>query len=866
MKNNNFSRSRLAAKLALYVVLASTFITIFTSAFQLYEEYTLGVSSIEMRLNEIRDSSLDTVSSRVWVADLAEINKTVSGIVSLPDIENVKVYEGEELVAEVGQFTKSDIIERSFPLTYTFQGERREIGHIYIAATLENVYQHLISQALTIIVSNGIKTFLVSGFILFIFYNLVARHLHKIAEYARNLDINNMEQRLVLNRDKKDSAHQDEFDVLTDALHYMQSNLAESVIKVSKSEQNLSQTLNSIGDAVIATDTNGIVMRMNPVAESLTGWTNDEAKGSSLNKIFPIINALTRKSIISPVEQVLKSGKIVGLANHTILLARDGREYQISDSAAPIKDENNEIRGVILVFRDVTKEYLLQESVKSNERRLQAIMNNSSSVIYVKDLVGKFTLVNRQFEKLVGLPNAEIIGKTTHDLFPEKIAKEMVANDKDVLNSRFPKHSEEKVLQDDGMHIYSSAKFCLQDENAIPYAIGGISTDITDSVKQNKLLRQSQKMDALGKLTGGVAHDFNNMLNVIIGYSEILIRNLEKESPNAHFAEEIKNAGQRGAVLTRKLLSFSGQGSHEKTTVNINTVLADDINMLSKTMTARIYASLKLDDELWATILDKGELEDVILNISINAMHAMPRGGKITYFTLNESLDALAADKIGLPPGDYVRLSIVDTGFGISPETINQIFDPFFTTKGEHGTGLGLSQVYGFMERCNGTVTVDSAVGNGTEFSLYFPRALADETSNTKSKDHHSDKPVLSGTEVILLVDDEKSLLELARNILTQQGYTVYCAENADAALWILSRNKVDMMLSDVIMPGTSGFELALQVEKLYPNIKIKLASGYAGEHIDMDKDSPYMKKLLDKPYTSTKLLQSVRELLEAPN
>ncbi|WP_126456916.1 PAS domain-containing protein [Sulfuriflexus mobilis] len=867
IKNNNIFRSssRLARRLVIYVVLASTLITVFTSAFQLYEIYKVDVSGIESRLNEIRDSYVDNIASRLWVADQEELEQTLQGILRLPDIEHIRVYEDAELIIDKGTLPNTNTIKREYPLTYTFQNQPQLIGLIQITASLESVYQHLIDQATTIIISNAIKTFLISGFMLFLFFQLVARHLRKMAEYAETISIKNLDRRLVLDRRENDSSHQDEFDLLVDAFHTMQFNLDESITQLSKNELNLSQTLNSIGDGVIATDIKGQVTRMNRVAEKLTGWKLADARGKPLSEIFSIVNAQTREPAENPVERVIATGEMVGLASHTVLIARGGTEYQIADSAAPIYAEQQHIIGAILVFRDVTEEYALQETIRSNEQRLQAIINNSPAVIYVKDVEGRYMMINRQFETLFNISSEEICGKTTHDVFPRTIADEMASNDQDVLHSRLALHSEERAPQEDGMHIYSSSKFCLFDQEGEPYAVCGISTDITESRKQAELLRRSQKMDAIGKLTGGVAHDFNNILNVIIGYAEILRRNLDKDSPNLHFTEEIKAAGERGAALTRKLLSFSGQSGTEESKVNINRVLQDDANMLKKTLTARVHVTMKLDDELWPVMVDKGELEDAILNMSINAMHAMPGGGKLSYVTQNESLAALEADAVGLPcPGDYVRLSIIDSGIGVDEKTQSKIFDPFFTTKGKQGTGLGLSQVYGFMERCGGIITVHSDVGRGTEFSLYFPRdhsgAIADEGPSGEGDDPEE----FRGTEIVLLVDDEKALLELGQNILRQQGYKVYCAEGADSALWILSRNRVDVMVSDVIMPGMDGYELARQVKQMYPQVKIQLASGYTSDLNNREKDNPYSKTLLDKPYSVKTLLRRVRNLLDS--
>lgn len=863
---NKIRSSRLARRLVMYVVLASTFITIFTSGFQLFEVYSNDVSAINTRLKEIGDTYVDTIASRVWVSNQKELRRDVENLLRLPDVVHVKIFEGDELITEAGAMPERNTVTREYPLRYVFRGEVQDIGVLHVAASLENAYQHVIDQAWAIIVSNAIKTFLISGFMLFLFYHFIIRHLHKIAEYAENVSIKNLDRVLVLDRAENDSTRQDEFDLVVDAFHTMQHNVARSISQLAKSEKNLAQTLNSIGDAVIATDAKGFVTMMNPIAEELTGWRVAEAKGKQLSEIFPIVNAVSRKPVISPVEQVLQSGQVVGLANHTVLLSRNGEEYQIADSAAPILDNDGKINGVILVFRNVTEEYALQESIKNNEAHLQAIMNNSPAAICVKDLKGKFMMINREYENLLGIENKHIVGKTTYDVFPFEIADELVSNDRDVIISRLSLHSEEKMPHGDNMHIYSSTKFCLFDTEGEPYAICSISMDVTEQRKQSEMLRRTQKMDALGKLTGGIAHDFNNMLNVIIGYSEILSRNLDDGSSNQHFAKEIKEAGQRGAALTRKLLSFSGQTASELSKVNINDVLQDDINMLKKTLTARIHVILKLDNQLWPVLVDKGELEDVILNLSINAMHAMPSGGKLTYLSLNETLTAYEADELGLAgAGDYVRLSLIDTGIGMDEQTVSKIFDPFFTTKGERGTGLGLSQVFGFMERSDGVIHVHSEVGVGTEFSLYFPRSVSQQDSIAADGDSDEEKAVdeFNGTETILLVDDEKSLLELGKDIFQQHGYKVFCAEGGESALWLLSRNQIDVMVTDVIMPGIDGYELARKVSTLYPDVKIQLVSGYSSERLGKEKNNPFTRTIIDKPYTAETLLGRVRTLLD---
>lgn len=636
--------------------------------------------------------------------------------------------------------------------------------------------------------------------------------------------------------------------------------LSEMLSILQKSEQNLSITLDSIGDAVITTDEKGNVTGMNPVAEKLTGWSLQEARGLSLKIIFPIVDAATRKSIENPVDKVISTGEIIYLSNHTTLISKNGTEYQIADSAAPIRD-NDKILGMVLVFNDVTEQYQLRQAAAKSRRDLQSIMDNSPAVIYVKDIEGNFTFINNQFSELFHIKHEEILGKKLHQVFPKEIADAMEGNDKDVLMTGLALESEETAPHDDGLHTYNSVKFPLRDDNNKVYAICGISTDVTERKIKDEQLRRSQKMDALGKLTGGIAHDYNNMLSVILGYTEILSLVVKDQPKIAGYVDEIRHAGERGASLTKKLLTFTRKESSENKVVHLNALLQDSRLMLEKTLTVRIDLIYDLVDDLWPIYLDESDLEDAILNISINAMHAIQDNGKLTFETRNEVLSEVDAEQIQVPAGDYVLLSLTDTGCGMDQETKDKIFDPFFTTKGSNGTGLGLSQVYGLVQRSNGAIKIYSEPKHGTRVTFYLPRYESIE-KHTEEKAIESEVNV-RGTETILIVDDEPSLTKLVSEILTNQGYSTLVAENGQHALDILDTEAVDLLLSDVIMPEMDGYQLATVVQKKYPSIKIQLASGFSDDrHIEM-VDKSLHKEILHKPYHSKTLLIKIRELLD---
>ncbi|NNC98857.1 MAG: response regulator [Gammaproteobacteria bacterium] len=393
--------------------------------------------------------------------------------------------------------------------------------------------------------------------------------------------------------------------------------------------------------------------------------------------------------------------------------------------------------------------------------------------------------------------------------------------------------------------------------------MSSITTDITDSKKQDEIVRRSQKMDALGKLVGGIAHDYNNMLGVVIGYADLLSEVPENSPKQEKYIKQIRHSARRGAQLTKQLLQFSGRGVGEATALDINQLLLDTKSLLEKTLTPKISIDFQLDQDLYLAWLDSNALEDAILNLSINAMHAIDGTGGLTIKTTNTHLNGETRHNIpSLSDGDYVMLSFSDTGCGMNSDILEKIFDPFFTTKGELGTGLGLSQVYGFVRQSGGAITVDSAPGEGTEIKLYFPSFDQQKVSfEEPSTAIYAD---LSGSESVLLVDDEIALLELASETLERQGYRTFCASSAEDALKLLEAENIDLMISDVVMPNMDGYQLAALVQKKHPSVKIRMASGYSeSRHVSV-ADQELHEKRMTKPYDATELLRQVRELVDS--
>lgn len=637
----------------------------------------------------------------------------------------------------------------------------------------------------------------------------------------------------------------------------------EKLLKAS--EKDLAITLNSIGDAVVATDSNGAITRMNAVAEKLTGWQLEDALGKSVNNVFPIIDATTREPITNPIDNVIATGETVYLSNHTTLVAKDGTEFQIADSAAPIRNDENEILGMVLVFNDITEQYLLREAARKSKKDLQAIMDHSPAVIYVKDTAGKYSFINKKFEKLFLIKRDDIVGKSDFDIFPEDIANEMYRNDLKVLESGHTLESEEVAPHDDGNHTYVSVKFPLFNKGEDIYAVCGISTDITERKTHEEKLRRSQKLESIGQLSGGIAHDFNNQLGIVIGYLDFLDALFEEDEKPHKWVETATKATLRCIDLTRQLLAFSRHQPKETTTVNLNNIFNELKIMISRSVTPEVDVQYFLNDDLWLTDINTGEFQDTVLNLVLNAHYAMPKGGKLIIETANVSLDKEQNDfDLDADIGDYVLLVVSDTGSGMSKETQEQVFEPFYTTKPKgKGTGLGMSMVYGFIKRYKGHIKIYSELNVGTTFRLYLPRSVASAPESTPEPERKSIAP--KGRESILIVDDEVDLLQLADQYLTELGYTTKKAINAMEAMKILKGNeKFDLLLSDVVMPGgMNGYELAEQATKLDPELKVLLTSGFTSRTLVQSDLARFSENLLSKPYRRTEIAERVRLVLD---
>lgn len=552
-----------------------------------------------------------------------------------------------------------------------------------------------------------------------------------------------------------------------------------------------------------------------------------------------------------------------------IIQCKDQSTRNVLASAASLDGDFNGTHLVILY--DITVHIKAQKDLNKAVTLLENIVNSTPDLIFVKNSRLQTIFCNRSFAKAVGKKREELYGHTDIENGwdpelvngnPEKGIRGYVYDDRDALSGLDVHNPYDPANIEGEIRIFDTHKRPLIDSNNQTIGVLGIARDVTERKQAEEQLRHSQKMEALGKLTGGIAHDFNNMLGVILGYSELLKGKLSGDPKLTKYIQEIHTAGDRAKSLTSKLLAFSRNQPSDAKSCQIDQLLKRDQNMLEKTLTAKIRLKLNLAKSLWSTFIDEEMLADSILNMAINSMHAMPEGGKLTVSANNSHLSTIDAQSLSIPAGDYVQLILTDTGVGMDKQTKEQIFEPFFTTKGETGSGLGMSQVYGFIKQSRGDIRIYSEPGQGTRIVMYLPRHFTSD-NNQETIVKCANETMTSGKETVLVVDDESALRELAKEILSLHGYRVLSAENAHQALHTLATEKVDLLLSDVIMPETDGYQLAEEARKKQPGLKIQMISGYNEKHYIKGADQTLLQQQLSKPCSAKLLLQRIRQLLD---
>ena len=621
----------------------------------------------------------------------------------------------------------------------------------------------------------------------------------------------------------------------------------------------LQAALQTAVGAIIIIDRQGLIRTLNAAVEKMFGFAGDELIGRNVNVLMPEPFHSRHDGYL---RHHLETGerKIIGIGRQVMARRRNGAIFPVHLSVSEFEADGQKFFTGIL--HDLSEQ---RSGGLAEQGLLRAIFNHLPDAVLVVDPQGRITLCNPAVARVFGYAPEELIGKSVATLHETPTEFEGTQEFNERLKGQDPLRLRAARFRRKSGEAFPAETVAtpLHDQDGHFIGVLSLNRDISQQVVQDQALRKSQRMEAIGQLTGGIAHDFNNLLTIITGNLELLEMEIESDEQR-DLLSRANDAALMGARLTSRLLTFARRRRLEPVVLDLNDQVLSMAELLRRTLGETIALSTLLAPRLWSVQADPSEIENAVLNLAINARDAMPAGGKLVLETKNVVLDERdVATEVGVQPGDYVRLSVSDTGVGMSPEVLARVFEPFFTTKEPgKGTGLGLSGLYGFVKQSGGHVTVYSEVGRGTTVNLYLPRVATGVEATTTARGERAAAP-LAG-ETILLVEDNAEVRRVSARRVRNLGYTVIEAENAAAAIEVLSSGrKVDLIFSDVVMPGgMSGFDLARWAQQNVPSVRVLLTSGFAedvaraGEAIAPDLE------ILRKPYTGDELARSLRAAL----
>lgn len=599
----------------------------------------------------------------------------------------------------------------------------------------------------------------------------------------------------------------------------------------------------------------------NRAGDELTGYPQSEVLGKTDFDLFPREQA---EAFVAFDREILASGELRVVPEEVITTRYKGKRT-LRTLKMPVLDEHGRPKYLLAMSEDITERKAAEAALRASEALFGSLMSVSPDAVMAVDGEGRIVLANERFRTMYGYGPEELIGKNAAMLTPPPALEDNMRRAREALKASAGGAGAVQSL--DGLRRDGTAfstEASLSEHMTDNGRIVVISIrDVTERKAVEAQLRQAQKMEAIGNLTGGLAHDFNNLLSVIIGNIDLLREHLTALPGADELAGEALAAALRGAELTKRLLAFARRQPLQPKLIDVNELVVGISKLLTRTMGDNFEIRQRLGQGVWPVAVDPTQLENCLVNIVANARDAMPRGGALVITTDNRHLDG---DYVSMHPdlasGDYALIEVTDTGSGMPKEVLDRVFEPFFTTKQEgRGTGLGLSMVFGFMKQSGGHINVYSEVDVGTTFRLYLPRAAG---IALRAEASLPEPTATGGLETVLAVEDNPRLRSLVVKQLTQLGYRCLEAEDGPSALAVLETEPVDLLFSDVIMPGgMSGYDLGRAVVTRWPNIKVLLTSGFPEEKLNGNGQPPWNMRLLLKPYRKADLASILREVLD---
>lgn len=685
---------------------------------------------------------------------------------------------------------------------------------------------------------------------LFVINHAPSTQHHRILEFisfvSSVLALSVQNQRLYLQLKHKNAE-------LESWVKHVETRIEDGTKKLLEREYQYQSLFEGINDSILVHNKSGDIIEANAAFCQLFGYEKCELITLNWKQMTPADLIEAHESFFMKILNKEKTDPI-----ETTLIQKDGNPIKVELSSRYVRFRGE--LAIQTVIRDISQKHLLEERLRESKEKYQIVVEASKVGVFIIHN-GIVEFVNSVFEQFTGYKKEELIGKNFFDL--------IYPDDRDMVSSResqrekgkeVPDHYEARFLQKDKDWCWGEVRMSRIVLEGHPSILGNIM-DITKRKQLEMKLVETQKMESIGTLAGGIAHDFNNLLGGILGYASLLLSDMPKDSPYYEDVYTIAETAKRAADLTNRLLAFARGGKYQVTTINLTDIAKEVIGILSHSTDKSISIETFFSKNLWTIRGDREQIHQVMMNICLNAVEAMPSGGKLIFSLDNVILDqSFVQTHLGLKAGDYVRIQIVDTGTGMDSKTQSRVFEPFFTTRpGRGGKGLGLSVVYGIVNNHEGTVVLDSHLGKGTKVTVFLPRFVP---AHTKSE--HATAVEVEEKNFILLVDDEEVIRQVGKRMLQKGGFEVLSAGNGEEAIQIFEeyQHEIKLVLLDLILPNMSGRDIARKLREIDPTVVIVFTSGY-GPQDRPDLIRSGEEFFIQKPFQTEVLLKTLQDILE---
>jgi len=858
-------KGSLAAKQLCYILIFSFLITFLGTSFNLFLEYKKDLSAVDDQFNQVKEGHLESLSGSLWQLDDLQIKIHLNDMLNMRDLIYLEIREKGQVLFSAGRLTEGEQwVRRGFDMVFTHGDRERHIGVLDAYASLEGVYQRLFERLFVVLVTQALKIFLVSMFILAVLYQMVTRHITAIAGYAKAMQPQELGLSLELPNRKTDPENPDEIDELVAALNQMRQRLFHDMERRKAIEHQLARNRSLLDETQKLTNIGGWEFH---VDDELILWTNQlyEMHGVEVDPTLDhfevslsCYNEADREAVKHAFFECATQGHPYDLDCE--ITTRKGEKKWIRTTGRPVLEGDKVVR-VVGNMMDITESVKAEEAQRRSLKTLRTVLDSVDAIICVSDMdTFRILFMNNAMIESFG---KGLTGQEYYALF-------MAEREKEGPRGASPRAG---ISGNAGALVWESRNqagaFYINYERIIQWVDGRQvrfhhGVDITQIKKMEEELRQSHKMEAIGGLAGGIAHDFNNILSSVLGYTELALDEVTSETRLAGYLHEIYMAGIRAVELVRQILTFARQGDAETEPIRVKPLVVEALKLIRSSIPSTVEITRHIESDSFISG-NATQVHQILMNLCTNAAYAMDEEGGVLDVKLFDTVLGYGGTPVpvSLRPGNYLTLRVADTGCGIPSEVMPSIFEPFFTTKAPgEGTGMGLAMVHGIVKQWGGEIKVADNTPRGAVFTVYLP--ITEEGGQPIVSPPEAEV-LPTGGERILVVDDEPPIAKMIGKILGSLGYkAVIRTESAEALeLFRSGPEHFDLVMTDMTMPIMTGDLLATEMLRIRPDLPVILCTGYSSRVTDGTMAEIGIKAFLLKPIVKKELARIVRKVLD---